>query len=300
MPSTSADVLAEQLSDIPGVNASILGVFAGATADGTQALVNVDDRQLTVPALGDTWPIVGDRVRLLQVGKQTLMLGTVQQRSTQGRVNAVNSPKCDIEYPPGSGVIEPMSMPKGATPQVGDLVVINWFGEAARTVTAIVSSQSEQPKPPAPGGQPVQTSFRQTFTAADSGSFQNGRWWTNLVYASTSNKSAFFYGTKIADTIPDNASIDALRVYLSPTRNSGNQPRIGTHGYTSNPGTAPTINNLVSLPNASGWVDLPLSFGDALKSGAQWGVGFDGAGYAIFRGTQQDGQGGALDIAWHV
>ncbi len=300
MPSTSADVLADKLADIPGVDASILGVFAGTSSDGTQALVNVDDRQLTVPALGGSWPIVGDRVRLLRVGKQTLLLGSVQQRSTQGRVNAVGSPKCDIEYPPGSGVVEAMSMPKGATPEVGDLVVINWDGEAARTVTAIVSSQSEQPKPPDPGGQPVQTSFRQTFTAGDSGSFQNGRWWTNLVYASASNKSAYFYGTKIADTIPSTATIDKILVYLSPTRNSGNQPRIGTHGYTSNPGGAPTINNLLSLPNASGWVELPASFGDLLKTGAQWGVGFDGAGYAVFRGTQTDGQAGALDISWDV
>lgn len=300
MPSTSADVLAEQLAGIPGVDASVLGVFAGPSSDGAQALVNVDDRQLAVPALGGSWPIVGDRVRLLRVGKQTLLLGSVQQRSTQGRVNAVGSPKCDIEYPPGSGVVEAMSMPKGATPEVGDLVVINWEGEAARTVTAIVSSQTEQPKPPAPSGPEQQTSFRQTFTAADSGSFQNGRWWTNLVYASASNKSAYFYGSKIADTIPSTATIDAVRVYLSPTRNSGNQPRIGTHGYASKPDGQPVINNLLSLPNASGWVNLPTSFGDLLKTGGQLGIGFDGAGYTIFRGTQQDGQGGALDIAWHV
>lgn len=300
MSSTSADVLAEQLAGIPGVDAGVIGVFAGVSADGAQALVNVDDRQLVVPALGASWPLVGDRVRLLRAGKLTLLLGSVQQRSTLGRVNAVGSPKCDIEYPPGSGVIEQMSMPKGATPAVGDLVVINWLGEAARTVTAIVSSQSNQPAPPTPGGQPSQTTFRQTFSAADSGSFQNGRWWTNLVYASASNRSAFFYGSKIADTIPDGAAIDSVRVFLSPTRDSGNRPRIGTHGYASNPGGSPTINNLVSLGTATGWVDLPTSFGDALKTGSQLGVGFNGAGYAIFRGTQQDGQAGALDIAWHI
>jgi hypothetical protein len=298
--SSTADAVAQALGDITSVDVSVIGVFAGVNADGNQALVNVDDRQLIVPPLGPTWPIVGDRVRLLRAGKMTLMLGTVQQRSTLGRVTDVGSPKCTIEYPPGSGVTDLMSMPKGATPEVGDLVVICWDGEAARTVISIVSSQTDQPKPPDPSGPPVQTTGRQTFTAADSGSFQNGRWWTNQVYASASNRSAFFYGSKIADTIPDEATIDSISVFLSPTRNSGNQPRIGTHGYTSNPGSAPTIGNFVSLANASGWVALPTPFGDLLKTGAQWGVGFDGAGFAIFKGTQQDGQAGALDIAWHL
>jgi hypothetical protein len=296
---TSADDIANGFANIPSF-ATRIAVFSGVSADGTQALVNLDDRQLTVPASGSYWPIVGDRVRLLRLDQTWLMLGSVQQRSSLGRVNAVGSPKCDIEYPQGSGVVEAMSMPKGATPEVGDLVVICWDGEAARTVVSIVSSQTDQPKPPDPAGPPVEASGRQTFTAADSGSFQNGRWWTNQVYASANNVSAFFYGSKIADTIPDEATIDSISVFLSPTRNSGNQPRIGTHGYTSNPGSAPTIGNLVSLANASDWVALPTSFGDLLKTGAQWGVGFDGAGFAIFKGTQQDGQAGALDITWHI
>lgn len=297
MPSTSADALATALQGVPNVS-TIIGVYAGN--DGTSALVNVDDSRQSVPALGGVWPIVGDRVRLLRVNQSLFLLGPVQQRANLGRITVVGSPKCTVEYPPGSGVTQMMGVPKGSSPAVGDSVVIEWGGEAASTVVAVISSGTDQPTPADPSGPPASSSGQQTFTAADSGSFQNGRWWTNQVYASASNKSAFFYGSKIADTIPDGATIDSIRVFLSPTKNSGNQPRIGTHGYLSNPGGSPTISNLISLPSASGWVGLPTSFGDLLKTGAQLGVGFDGAGYAIFRGTQQDGQAGALDISWHV
>lgn len=298
MSSTSADAVAAALSDVPDVDMSVIGVYAG-NANGL-ATVNVDDRQISMPALDNHWPIVGDRVRLLRVQKNYVLLGSVQQRSTVGRVSATGSPRCTVEYPAGSGVTALMGYPKNVTPAVNDVAIIDWDGEAAPSVIAIVTTAAGQTSPVPPQAPPTQSSFRQRFTAQNSGSFQNGRWWTNLVYASASNKSAFFYGSKIADTIPDDATIDSVSVYLSPTKNSGNQPRIGTHGYVSNPSGAPTINNLISLASASGWVGLPTSFGDQLKTGAQWGVGFDGAGFAIFRGTQQDGQAGSLDIAWHV
>lgn len=297
MSPTSADKIAEQLAAVPELDASTIGVFAGS--DGDQAVVNLDGNQLRVPALGAHWPIVGDGVRLLRVGKTYLLLGPVKQRATVGRVVTAGSPRCTVEYPPGSGVSDLMGYPTNVTPVVGDVVLIDWQGEAAGTVVAVVTAAAGQVTPVPPPPPPSGGSGRQTFTAIDSGSFQ-GRWWTNKVYASASNKSAFFYGSKVGDTLPNDAVIDAIAIYLTPERNSGNQPRIGTHGYQSNPGGQPVINNLMSLAKTSGWVPLPTSFGDQLKAGAQWGVGFDGAGYAIFRGTQQDGQAGALDISWHT
>jgi hypothetical protein len=297
--STSADVVAEHLAGIPGVDL-FLGVFAGA-AD-SLAQVNIDDRQLTVPALGNSWPMIGDRVRLLRVGKATIMLGSVQQRATVGRVTAPGSPRCTVEYPAGSGVTQLMGYPKGATPEVGDVVLISWDGEAGGTVTAIVTAAGGQdgpiPEPPTP---PQQTDFQSVFTMSDSGSFRDGSWWTNQVYASPSNQSAYFPGSgKIADTIPDDATIDSIAIWLPVNRDTGNRPRIGTHSYQTKPGGPPTISNLTDLGTQSGWVQLPTSYGDLLKTGEQSGIGFDGAGFAIFAGTQQDGQAGALDIAWHL
>jgi hypothetical protein len=151
------------------------------------------------------------------------------------------------------------------------------------------------PTPP-PGAQ----QGRQVFTALDSGQYAKGGGSTqsNDVYASASTRSLWVYGTKIADTIPDGAVIRSVSINVAPLRDDGNSPRFGTHPHASMPATAPTIGNLTSIAKPSGWVALPTSFGDLLKTGAALGIGVDGAGYAIFRGTQKDGQSGALDISW--
>jgi hypothetical protein len=139
------------------------------------------------------------------------------------------------------------------------------------------------------------------FTAVDSGSYGSGRWWTNQVYASDSNLGAWFYGTKIADTIPSSATIQKVEIYVGQaTQISGAAPVFATHPYTSKPGGSPTLSPVAAVGIAPGWVDLGgagISIGNVLRnSGGSFGVGVDHGGYNIFPSLAQDGQSGALRI----
>lgn len=295
MRSSSTDLVLDNLQDIPNVGAGFIGAFAGA--EGALALVDIDGKRLRVPNVGQHWPILGDDVRLLRIDKQFVMLGPTRARATVGRVTATGAPRCTVEYPPGSGVSQLMGYPKGSTPVVGDVALIDW--PSGGTVIALVTQAAGVSAPTDPTPPPAAQTGRQVFTALDSGQYaKGGGLQSNDVYASTSTRSLWVYGTKIADTIPDGATITSIAINVSPLRDSGNAPRFGTHALAGMPGTSPTIDNLTSVNKPNGRVELPLSFGNLLKTGAALGIGVDGAGYAIFRGTQKDGQSGALDISW--
>jgi len=295
--SNSTDFLADALSSIPSVGVGFLGVFAGN--DGKMALVDIDGRRLSVLYVGQQWPITGDTVRLLRIDKQLVVLGPTDARSTVGLVKEAGTTQCLVEYPAGSGVTQLMGFPKGATPVVGDVAIIEW---PSGTVVAFVTAAAGLLAPADPTPPASAQRFRQVFTALDSGSYaKGGALQSRDVYASSSRRSLWVYGPKIANTIPDNAVIEDIGITLPLLSDqAGNRPQLGTHANASMPATSPTIANLTSIASPSGRVPLPTSFGDLLKTGAALGIGADGAGYAIFRGVQKDGQSGALDITYTV
>ena len=289
-------MIAEALASSDSIQ-FFLGTYAG-NKNG-MALVDIDGQRQTLPAAGKVWPTLGDQVRLLRVNKVMAMLGPTKPAGVRvGRVAATGTPRCTVEFPPGSGVTQLMGFPKGATPVVNDVVLIDW--ESGGTVMEIVTAAAGFVAPTDPTPPPGVQQGRQIFATLDSGQYakSGGGVQSNDVYASASTRSLWVYGTKIADTIPDGAVIRSVAINVAPLRDDGNSPRFGTHPHATMPGTAPVVSNLTSIAKPSGWVALPTSFGDLLKTGAAFGVGVDGAGYAIFRGTQKDGQSGALDISW--
>ena len=297
MTSTATDLLAGRLADIPNVDLTITGIFAGVQ-DGL-ALVDIDRERQTVAMLGRYWPMPGETVRLLRVKKSLVIIDVVKPGHRIGRVSAEGSPRCTVEFPPGSGVTQLMGYPKGADPVVGDVVLIDWWSggtvEQIVTTAAGMSSPTEPIAPPPAAGGGTQVA---KFTALRSGSFGGGSWLDD-VYASASKKSLWVYGTKISDNIPDAATINRVRIYLPLLSDrAGNRPRLGTHGYADRPAGAPTINNLTTVNNPAGWQELPAAFGDLLKTGTQLGVGADGAGYVIWAGKQKDAESGALEITY--
>jgi hypothetical protein len=154
----------------------------------------------------------------------------------------------------------------------------------------------------APGGAVGTASSHTTvFTALDAGSFgpgTSGRWWTPQVYASDSNLGAWFYGSKISDTIPATALTQRVELYVgSASQISGSAPNIAVHGYGSKPAGAPTLSTIAAVGIAPGWVTIPSSIGDALKAGGgAAGVGLNHGGYNILPSLTQDGMSGALRI----
>ena len=59
-----------------------------------------------------------------------------------------------------------------------------------------------------------------------------------------------------------------------------------------------------SVKAGKGWRDLPVSFGNALKTGAAKGVGVEQDtpmhGYHKYRSVGEDSQSGALRIDWSI
>lgn len=293
MSRTSEDAVAEKLATIKPWQV-LVGKFVAQSAG--SAVVDVGGARITMPSLGTYFPLVNDAVRVLRADTGTFLLGPAVPKDARGIVTATGSPRITVEYPPGSGVSKLMGYPSTLTPAVNDLVVIDWA--SGGTVTAIVTALPDvDPPGEAP---PVASSGPKTlvFTALDSGNW-NGGWWTNEVWASDNNHGAWFYGSKVKDTIPDTAVISKVEIYLPAYYQFGSDPNFRTHTHASKPAGAPTYTDTITplVGARSGWVTLPTSVGDFLKANTG-GTGFRQGGFTKYRGTQADAQSGALRITY--
>lgn len=292
MSSTAEDAIAVELSKVKPWQV-LVGTFVEQSSG--SAVVDVGGARITMPSLGTYFPIANDLVRVLRADSGTFLLGPASPRDPRGIVTATGSPRITVEYPPGSGVEKLMGYPSTLTPAVDDLVIIDWA--SGGTVTAIVTALPDfdpaaaAPTTPTTGTQTI------TFTALDSGNW-NGGWWTNEVWASDNNHGAWFYGSKVKDTIPDTATIGKVEIFLPAYYQFGDPPNFRTHTHASKPGGAPSYTATVTpLSSRSGWVTLPTSVGDFLKANTG-GTGFRQGGFTKFRGTQTDAQSGALRITY--
>lgn len=282
----------EALAAIPDQE-SLVGVFV--SADGPVATVNVGTTTVVARIAGQVAPIPGDPVRLERRDGQLLLLGQTNPRAVVGKVTATGSPKCTVEYPIGSGVTAQMQFNSAYAPAVNDIVLLDWT--SGGTVVCKLSTTPAPEVPGTSGGGGAQR-YEQVFTAIDSGSYRFGSWWTNEVWASDNNIGAWFYGSKIRDTIPDGASIQAASIYLPPRQVLYGPPNFGRHGLDSKSGP-PTISSIAPLEPRSGWVPIPLGHIDHLKANPG-GLGVEQGGYTIWHGTGRDGMSGALDIVYYA
>lgn len=287
-PSSDEDVQRE-LARIPERQA-LVGRFVSQS--GSVAIVNQGDSQLQVksatPAL-----VPGDAVRLERRNGDLVMIGPVAARSTTGRVTATGT-LTTVEYPNGSGITADLRRNSAYTPAVNDLVLIDW--SSGGVIVGKIDA-NPAPKPVLPPAPAAAAAYDVTFTALDSASYQSGYGWrTNDVWSSASNQGCWFYGSKIRDTIPDNASIQSASIYLPLQEQLGAAP-FGVHGYESRPAGAPTISSTSTLASKSGWVGFPTALIDYLKANPG-GFGYDFGGKNIWRGTQKDGQSGAVRVIY--
>lgn len=271
---------------------SLVGVFV--SQDGPVATVDVADVRVQVKSVTTVPVLPSDPVRLERRGSQLVMLGPTVPRAATGRVTVAGSP-ATVEYPNGSGVTATLTVAKGVTTAVNDIVLLDW-SSGGMIVAVITSPAVVTPPPPSSG--PSTRRYTQDFTARDSGAYQSGYGWrTNEVWSSASNIGAWFYGSKIADTIPDDASIVSAKIYLpAPIRLLGARP-FGRHTAASQPSGPVAITNTSTLAGTSGWVPIPTSHLDALKT-APGGLGFGLGGYNVWPGTQDDGASGTLRVVY--
>lgn len=287
------DDIADEFAKIPDIDFSIIGTFV--RFEGLMAVVNVGGTQVTIPNVGMYFPVPNDSVRIIRIGKHTFLWGPAVARSPVGRVSATGTPRCTVEYPNGSGVTKLMGYPSNVTPAVNDIVLIDWT--SGGTVIDKITAAPVNLVPDDPGNTSPGTAGRQVFRAVDSGSYGTN-WFTHDIYDSTSNLGAWFYGSQIADTIPDNAVITSVAICLTPRSTQYAAPKLRVH-------TAAQMGSLTftgashTLSGTSGYVSVPTAVGDLLKAN-KYGVGFEPntGGYNIFKSVWEDGASGSLDISW--
>lgn len=271
---------------------SLVGLFVSQT--GNIATVDQAASRLVVKSVTQVPVRPGDAVRLEWRSGELVMLGPTVPRATVGRITAPGNP-ATVEYPAGSGVTAALPVMNGISLVVNDLVFLDW-GSAG----LIVGKISTPVEPPAPGPPPPTGGGRRTerFEAIDSGSYQN-YWRTNDVWSSASNFGAWFYGSKIRDTIPDNATIISASINLPLDKELGVAP-FGRHPFDEKPSGPLTITATSTLDKPwNGETKIPLSLVDHLKANPG-GLGFGIGGYNIWRGTQRDGSSGALTVTYET
>lgn len=253
-------------------------------------------------------PEINERVWVAVIDGVPYMLGPTIPKPASGEVVSSGSGVVVVSTDVGEITATHNS---GETFADGAIVKLAW-SEGAHIIGTLSSPVVPEEVPPAPGqgGRLVDVEF----TSIDSGSYQGGFGWRiDDVWSSASNYGAWFYGTKIRDTIPPTATIVKAEIYLPrPDRLLGARP-FGRHPHATKPGGAPSISATTTLPDASGWrnppgnpgngtegwVPIPTSLIDHLKTNVG-GLGFDLGGWNVWAGRQRDGQSGTIRVTYET
>lgn len=290
---SAAEKTTQTLATIPSLDIAV-GRFVAIGADGSMQ-VDFGSGAVACLAGGTFAPNPGDSVRCLATSAGTVVLGLSRPRRSTGTVKSLAAPLVTVTTSIGDVAMPYLS---SYAPVVGHLVAINWtaggivLGQVTAAPDGITPGPGPGPTPPA--------DYSVDFISADSGSYGTS-WFTNDVYCSASNIGAWFYGTTIADTIPDAALILSVSVYVTEFYNQfpSSLATIGTHPLTGKAGV-PVVSNAITISAGTGWKSLPASFGDLLKTGAAKGVGTNHGGYHKFTARASDSSSGLLRIAWRV
>lgn len=236
-------------------------------------------------------PAVAEQVRVWFVDEIAYVMGPAAPNPGQGTVVSVTGGQVTLNVPNGT-LIAPYS--STLTPNPGDVMQIVW-GNGPFAIATLSAAPASAASPGTNSAAP--RAHTDVFQATDSGSYQS-RWWTNDVWASDSNLGAWFYGSKLADTLPAAAVIQSVQLFVSVQQLQGAAPNFALHGYQAKPSGAPALTSATAVGvGGGGWVTLPVGFGNALRSGGgAAGVGVAHGGDSIFNGQGSDGQSGALRI----
>lgn len=268
----------------------LIGTFVGLS--GSRVLIDVGGGRIPAQSATAWRPRINDDVTVVFIDETPYLWGPSTPLAAEGTVVSVASSLVTLTTDMGPVVA---TYPLGATLTAGQQVKLFW-SNGPHVISVMSTTPVAPTPPPAPGG--GGGPHQQTFTAIDSGSY-GSRWFTGQVYASASNLGAFFFGTKIPDTIPAAATITGVEMYISPVQISGSAPNVAVHAHAGKPGGAPSLSTVAAVGIGAGWVGLPISVGNALKAGGgALGVGFNHGGFSIMRDLGADGLSGALRISW--
>jgi hypothetical protein len=256
-----------------------------------RAVVNVGESSITVRYATRYKPQPGDGVLLQFFGNDVRIVGPTAARNGIGKVTAIHDPYLTVLVDGKSYSLPYAVTYQTAGPHVNDTVGIDWEkGYVTGAVTAAPTGTNVPVKLTTD-----QKPFDLYFYAAQSGSYDTSknRWSSKDLYCDSSHQAAWFYGTKVARSLKDDAYISSVEVYLPLKSRSGAEPTVGRHSDAAEKsGGVYTSDGAVR--GWKGWIQLPTAWGDDWKT-TPGGVTISG-GNSIYRGIGTDRQSGKLRI----
>ncbi|WP_323986192.1 hypothetical protein [Microbacterium plantarum] len=275
---------------------------------GQLALVDMGDQRVPVVFATPWVPEINEPVHVDTIDGVSRLIGPTAPKPGMGVVVTVDASGDYVDVITDFGTYR---MPYAAAdadtppPGSGDSVGIDW--SSGPKCYRLSTSPDPVPPPPDPGGGGA-TTHTSVFRAVDAGSIRktgvNG-WWNPRPWNSPSNFGAWFYGTQMADTIPDNAEFVGLEIYLTwAVRRWPNTLRWGTHTHARKDGLI-NVNgsDLWDPGSAAGWYTPPFAqpwFNTAKTGVLGVALNAQGSGQEEARSLAEDGQSGALRITWRA
>lgn len=278
-----------------GASSSTEGEVTGVDWSSGVATVNMGGVSRVMGWAGPA-PLVGSRVRVVKAGQQSVCWVS-GEGSSFGEVVSTGSGVVSVTG--DDGVSYTYAHEFGASFSAGQRVALD---HARQLVLFRVSNEPAPPPDPVLPSAPVPSRVTKTFRPNASGNWYSaaGRWDSTFAEISTSRSGYYFYGTQIANSIPDSATIVRATISLREVWDNvpGTPSLMGTHGYASRPSSGP-LGLSGSLPvSGSGSVVLTATMANALKTGAAFGVGF--AQNTGWRRFDSYFRSGAITITWET
>jgi hypothetical protein len=262
--------------------------FVSATSTG--CLVDIQGNRVPATTATAFLPEVGEIVWLWAIDDRFFIIGPAATKPDQGTVQSAASGLVTLTTSLGTTVTCPY---EGPAPAAGQVMKLLWHNGAF----AFLMSTSPSPVAPPPAPSTGATTHQDQFNTIDAGSY-GSRWFTSQIWGSDHNLGAWFYGSKISDTIPSSAVIQRVQLWVPPgSQISGSAPNFAVHPHQTKPASAPALSTVAAVGITGGYVDLPVSVGNALKNGGgSYGVGLNHGGYNILLSRDQDPATGQLII----
>lgn len=271
------------------------------TAEGQVTAVSWSSRAVTVDVGGvvqpmrweGTAPSVGDRVRVKWAGGQPFC--SAVHGAALGTVDVVGSNVVTVTGDDGGSYTYPHEF--GASFSVGQRVAMD---HDAEVVLFRLSTDPAAKVPVETATPPDRGTTSQTFYPTDSANWwaTGGRWDAPFAEVSVSRSAFYFYGTQIADTIPNSATVVSASLQLREVwdRVPGVASLVGTHGAASRPGSAPALSGATAVDGSGSWDITGLA--TALKNGTAFGVGM--AQNTGWRQFDSYARSGAITVTWQT
>lgn len=297
------EVAAAQAGERPSVQA-LAAEFVGIDGE-LASLLGPDGMPMTASKATSVWPTAGQTVWVLVVGDQRLMLDGPAPVQRWGRVVSVGTGNAAVQVPPdGTGDPVVFTLPRGVTPQVGDLALIS--PEHGGLIVAVypttgAPTPTPTPTPTRPGE--LVTREAEVNASWDGTATPQGFWIDGpRLYTRNSqggpNYATFGYGGGVDRVVPPGARVISAAIYLEVLL-SGSGHTAGTHTLSGPSGTPSPANTFAVTPR-SGWLSVPVAAAQALADGDARGLTFYGGAGTVYGSRGRNPGNGRLRVRYEV